>query len=176
MRQALLIIDMLNDFVLKEGPLYVPMAREIVPAVRQRLDQFRTRDNPVLFLCDQHEHDDKEFTQFGWPPHAVRGTSGARVVDELAPMPGDHFVPKQHYSAFYRTRLDEILRLVRAEELVLTGCVTNICILYTAADAVMRGYRVRVPESCVAALDEREGRFALEQMEGVLKAIVEWRG
>ena len=173
MQQALLIIDMLNDFVLPEGALFVPSAREIMPDVKERLVSFRKKDNPVVFVCDQHEPDDPEFSRFGWPPHAVRGTPGSRVVEELAPLPGEHFVAKQHYSAFYQTALEKTLQNLEVEEVILTGCVTNICVLYTAADAVMRGYRVRVPKSCVASLTEEEGKFALDQMERVLKAVVE---
>ena len=55
-----------------------------------------------------------------------------------------------------------------ATGLVLTGCVTNICVLYTAYDAVIRGYRVTVPADCVAPLDPADGAFALRQMEQVL--------
>ena len=173
MNQALLIIDMLNDFVLPQGALSVPAARGIIPAIRQRLDRFRSENDPVLFVCDQHDPDDREFSRFGWPPHAVRGTFGGQIVDELAPLPGDHFIPKQYYSAFYKTELEETLQRMGIEEVILTGVVTNICILYTAADAVMRGYGVRVPETCVASLTEEEGVFALDQMERVLKVIIE---
>jgi nicotinamidase-related amidase len=59
------------------------------------------------------------------------------------------------------------------EELILTGCVTNICILYTAADAVMRGFRVQVPVDSVADLEPAQGAFALQQMQRVLGVTLE---
>jgi nicotinamidase-related amidase len=173
MQQALVIIDMLNDFVLPDGALSVPSARGIIPAIKKRLVRFRETKAPVIFVCDEHEPDDPEFSRFGWPPHAVKGTPGSRVIEELTPLPGEHFIAKQYYSAFYRTDLEKTLEELGVKEVILTGCVTNICVLYTAADAVMRGYGVRVPASCVASLTEEEGSFALDQMERILKAVVE---
>ncbi|HID11347.1 MAG TPA: cysteine hydrolase, partial [Candidatus Latescibacteria bacterium] len=94
---------------------------------------------------------------------------GAEVVQELAPQDGDLVIPKVSYSGFFRTDLEDRLRELGVEKLIITGCVTNICVLYTAVDALMRGYEVEVPEDCVAALDEEDGRFALKQIREVLK-------
>ncbi|MDY0270561.1 cysteine hydrolase family protein [Trichloromonas sp.] len=168
MNQALLVIDMLNDFVREGAVLEVPETRTILPALRARLAEARRTGVPVLFLCDAHASDDREFSRMGWPPHALRGSVGARVIDELAPRPEERIVEKTSYSGFAGTALDGILKELGVTDLVLTGCVTNICVLYTAADAVMRGYRVTVPVDAVAALDEADGAFALRQMEQVL--------
>jgi len=173
MRQALLVVDMLNDFVLAGAPLEVPRAREILPALRQRIAAARRDGIPVIYVCDAHAADDREFVRMGWPPHAIAGTSGAEVVTELAPRPGDPRVAKTSYSGFHATDLESLLRKLAVEELILTGCVTSICILYTAADAVMRGFHVLVPVDCVAPLDPADGVFALRQMKNVLGVDVE---
>ncbi len=165
---ALVIIDMLNDFVLPGAPLEVPAARDILPALKQRLDQARQDGMPVLYVCDAHDPDDREFARMGWPPHAVRGTRGAEVVAELRPLPNEPVIAKTSYSGFHDTDLDATLKKLGVEELILTGCVTSICVLYTAADAVMTGYRVTVPADCVAPLDPQDGAFALKQMRTVL--------
>jgi nicotinamidase/pyrazinamidase len=168
MRQALLIIDMLNDFVLPGSPLEVPANRTILPVLRRRLEQARATGVPVIYVSDAHAPDDREFSRMGWPPHAVAGTRGAEVVEELKPLPGEHLVHKTTYSGFYQTELNRILEDLQVQELLITGCVTNICILYTAADAVMRGYRVSVPRDGVADLDPEAGQYAMEQMKQVL--------
>lgn len=168
MKQALLIIDMLNDFVREGAALEVPRTRRILPDLQARLGEARRAGTPVFFVCDAHAADDREFSRMGWPPHALRGSEGARVVDELAPLAGEKIVYKTTYSGFAGTDLAEILNALGIEELVLTGCVTNICVLYTAADAVMRGFRVTVPAGLVADLDDGDGEFALRQMERVL--------
>lgn len=171
MKRALLVIDMLNDFVLEGAPLEVPNNRRMLPALRRRIEEARRTGVPVVYICDAHAPDDPEFAS--WSPHAVKGSDGAQVVAELSPAAGEAVVSKNTYFSFYGTRLDELLKGLGAEELVLTGCVTNICILYGAAEAVVRGYKVVVPVDCVADLDEQEGRFALDQMRKVLGVVLQ---
>ena len=173
MKEALLVIDMLNDFVLAGAPLEVPATRALLPALKKRLAQARNRGVPVIYICDAHRPDDPEFARMGWPPHAVKGSSGAEVVAELAPKETDPVVEKTSYSGFHHTGLEGILQALGIEHLVLSGCVTNICILYTAYDAVIRGYRVTVPADCVAPLDPADGEFALKQLAQVLGVTVE---
>jgi len=173
MKEALLVIDMLNDFVREGAPLEVPATRAILPALRRRLADARSRGVPVIYVCDAHRPDDPEFARMGWPPHAVKGTPGAQVVAELAPLETDPIVEKTAYSGFHHTGLDGILQALAVTDLVLTGCVTNICVLYTAYDAVIRGYDVTVPTDSTAPLDPADGEFALKQMEKVLGVKVE---
>lgn len=168
--KALLVIDMLNDFVLPDAPLQVPSATDIIPFLQQRLEQERDREIPVIYLCDAHDPDDPEFQI--WPPHAVEGTPGARVIDILAPLPKDTLVKKKRYSGFCESQLDQTLKRLRVNHLMVTGLVTNICVLYTVAEARSRGYEVTVFQDSVAGLDPEDHYFALKQMREVFKATV----
>ncbi len=168
MRRALLVIDMLEDFVRTDGRLPVPDAGKVLPRVREEVEDARVRGEPVVYLCDAHAPDDAEFRRMGWPPHAVRGTSGARVVESLSPAPYDPVVEKTTYSGFHGSRLDHVLRERAVDTVRLVGCVTNICVLYTAADAAMRGYDVEVVGDAVAGLDAADHQWALRQVNGVL--------
>jgi len=166
-KKTLLIIDMLKDFVLSGAPLEVPKARDILPNIKGQIDEAHREGISIIYLCDHHEPDDIEFRV--WPPHAVKNSVGAEIVDELKPQEGDFIVPKISYSAFYKTELEELLKKLKVEELIITGVVTNICVLYTAMDALARGYKVEVPEDCVAALNEEDHKFAIRQIKQVLK-------
>ena len=166
--RALVVIDMLEDFVRPGASLEVPRTREILPAVRRRIARARRAGELVVYLCDSHKKNDPEFVRMGWPPHAVTGTKGAGVVSEVSPEPGDVVVEKATLSGFYRTGLEAVLRRRGVREIALAGCVTNICILYTAFDAAVRGYDVIVDEALVAGLDNRTHAFALDQMAKVL--------
>ena len=168
MADALLIIDMLNDFVLPGAPLEVPQTRAITKAIQDQVAKARAEHRPVIFICDAHTPDDPEFSRMGWPAHAVRGTSGAQVIVELAPDELDPIIEKTGYSGFHQTGLEGVLQSLKIDHLTLTGCVTNICVLYTAYDAVSRGYDVTVPVNCVASLTAEDGAFALKQMSEVL--------
>lgn len=168
MADALLIIDMLNDFVLPGAPLEVPQTRTITKAIQAQMAKARAEHRPVIFICDAHTPEDPEFSRMGWPAHAVRGTSGAQVIVELAPDELDPIIEKTGYSGFHQTGLEGVLQSLKIDHLTLTGCVTNICVLYTAYDAVSRGYEVTVPVNCVASLTAEDGAFALKQMSEVL--------
>ncbi|HWS15348.1 MAG TPA: isochorismatase family cysteine hydrolase, partial [Candidatus Methylomirabilis sp.] len=167
-KRALLVVDMLNDFVRTGSPLEVPETRAIVPALRRRIAKARREGELVVYVCDSHRRNDPEFVRMRWPPHAVEGTPGAGVVPALAPEPGDVVVEKRTYSGFHGTPLHFLLRRYGIRHLALSGCVTNICILYTAADAAMRGYDTTVDERLVAGLAPDTHAFALDQMERVL--------
>ena len=176
-RSALLVIDMLEDFVRSGAPLEVPRTRDILPALRRRVSHARRDKDLVVYVCDSHRKNDPEFARMGWPPHAVAGTKGAAIVHEISPKPGDVVVEKKTYSGFYRTNLATVLTRHGIRSVSLSGCVTNICILYTAADAAMRGYDVTVEEAVVAGLADKSHRFALDEMEKVLGVrVIRGRG
>jgi nicotinamidase-related amidase len=167
-KEALLVIDMLNDFVLPGAPLEVPDTRTVIKSIRQEINNARLTGRPVIYVCDAHAFDDREFARFGWPAHAVRGTKGAEVVDELAPRPGDVVVHKSTYSGFYNTGLDDVLIKLGVDSLRLTGCVTHICIMFTASDAVLRNYGVTVVEDGVAGIAREDHEAALRIMKNVM--------
>ncbi len=169
-RKSLLIVDMLNDFVLDGAVLEVPAARNIIPNLKKKIVEARKKKIPIIYICDSHAEDDKEFEIF--PPHAVKGTKGAQVVEELSPKHRDYLVEKTTYSGFYNTELDDLLKKLDVNALIVTGIVTNICVMYTVYDAFLRGYRVIVPEDCVAGLNEEDHKFALKQMRNILKAEI----
>ena len=165
---AILVIDMLNDFVLEGAPLEVPAAREIISHIKVNLEKAREKNIPVIYVCDSHEKEDSEFERMGWPPHAIAGSRGAQVIEELKPHPGNQVVIKKSYSGFFKTQLEEMLKEGEIDELLVMGCVTNICVLYTVADAVQRGYRVKVIKNCVAGLNDEDHEFGLKQMKEIL--------
>ena len=166
--EALLIIDMLNDFVLEGAPLEVPETRKIIPVIKKEISRARAKGISVIYICDAHDKNDKEFSKFGWPAHAVKGTKGAQVVDELIPQPNDIIIEKTTYSGFYNSRLDKILKKLGVKNLRLTGCVTHICVMFTASDAVLRDYKVMVVENGVAGLAKEDHDAALRIMKNVL--------
>lgn len=166
MAKALLIIDMLRDFLEQQGVLCIGDSRELIKNVETRLQEWRRQEEPVFYIMDRHLPHDAEFKMF--PPHCLAGEWGGEVVDDLAPRPNDFLVYKRRYSAFFGTDLDLTLRELGVRELELTGVCTQICVLYTAADARMRLYDVTVRKECVASFDEGAHRFALAEMEKTL--------
>ena len=171
-KEALLVIDMGNDFVLPGAPLEVPETRRIIPVIRREIERARAADSPVIYVCDAHAPDDKEFSKFGWPAHAVKGTQGAEIIAELTPAQGDIVIHKTTYSGFFGTDLDKNLKMLGVDSLRLTGDVTHICILFTTSDAVLRDYAVTVVEDGVAGISREDHEAALRIMKNVLGAAI----
>ena len=165
--KALLIIDMLVDFIDPNGALYIgPAARDLVPAVKARLEEYRAKGDPIIYLCDHHLEDDHEFEMF--PPHSLKGSGGEEIIEDLAPLPGERVIYKRRFSAFFGTDLDLTLRDLGVSEIELAGVCTNICILYTAAEARMHSYAVFVPVKAVASFDQEAHDYALKELDKTL--------
>ncbi len=158
-RAALIVLDMIVDYLTPGRPLHVPRAVEIVPAVRACIESARRAGTPVVYLCDHHEPGDPDLET--WPLHAVQGTPRERVVAALAPHDDELVIPHRTYSAFFESTLEASLRALDVNTLVLTGCATEIGLLATATDALMRGFVVEVPPETQAGSSEIAERVAL---------------
>jgi len=163
-RWALLVTDMLRDFIDPRGALYVgEPGRAIIPFVADQVRAAREGGGVVIFLCDAHAPDDREFAHF--KPHAVRGSRGAEVIGEIPVLPGDHRVDKTRYSAFHNTGLEDLLRREGVTRTALVGVCTSICVMFTAVSLLDREYPCRVYRDGVADFDPEAHRFALKHLQ-----------
>jgi nicotinamidase/pyrazinamidase len=161
--QVLVIADMINDFLDPRGSLYVGEAgRAIISFVAAKIEEERRQGAAIIFLGDAHDPADPEFLRF--PPHGVKGTWGAEVIPELEVQAGDYRVEKTYFSGLLATELENILQQEEAEEVHLLGVCTSICIMETARDLDLKGYRVVVYRGGVADLHQEDHEWALERM------------
>ena len=168
MSDALLIVDMVNDFV--TGKLGTPRAKRIVPNIRTLANAARDTGLPVIFVNDAHLP--KDFELKIWGPHSMKGTKGAEIIPQLTAEKGDYVLEKRTYSAFFETPLDTVLRAHDVKNLVITGLHTNICDRHTSAEAFFRGYKPVVPEDGVDAMDEKSHRDGLEYLKTIYAADI----
>lgn len=168
MPNAVLVIDMLVGFLEPGHKLYCgDDSREVIPKVRQLIESEQAKGSQVFFICDNHDPDDLEFKMF--PEHCVRGTEEANVISELSGYEGER-IPKNRYSAFFGTDLEQRLAATKPDKIIICGVCTDICVMHTAADARNRDYEVEIPVDCVATFDPAAHTYALEHMEKILGA------
>ena len=168
-RTALVVVDMQRGFLDPGEAMEVPAAREIVPVIQHLLSVFRARRLPVVFtefvysesvpvligrLHPEHRPAPPGAPRgFGLPSSScLEGTSSAETVPDLAPRPDEIVVRKRGYDAFAGTILDRALRARNVTSLVVTGTMTDICVLATVTAALHREYRVTLVEDGVATL------------------------
>jgi nicotinamidase-related amidase len=168
---ALIVADMLNDFIDPQGALYVgPSGREIIAFVARKVEEVRSQKGVVIFVCDAHAPEDREFHYF--KPHAVQGSWGSEVIPELPLQPGDYRVEKTRYSCFARTNLDDILKQEQVDRVEVVGVCTSICVMETVKELFDRDIPRLVYRRGVADFDPEAHTFALKHMERIFGATV----
>ena len=170
---AVIIIDMLNDFV--TGKLAVYRAKHIVPSLKKLIYAARNNGVPVIYSNDAHYAEDWEVTE-KWGEHAIKGTKGAEVIPELKPAEKDYIIEKRTYSSFYETELDRLLGNLFCGEgvktVILGGMHTHICIRHMAADAFFRKYKIIIAEDGVEAFTQEDHEQGLKYLEQVYNAKI----
>ncbi len=160
--RALLVVDMIHDFV--DGKFGSKGARNIVAKVKELVEKFR-KDGMVVYLKDSHSAEDPELAV--WGQHAMRGTWGSQIVEELAPAEGDVVIEKNTYDGFLFTELEDVLRKSNVDEVYLCGVATDICVMHTAFGAFARNFRVYVVEDACSGTSPEKHRWALEYMRSI---------
>ena len=168
-RTALLVVDMQRGFVEAGQAMEVPSARDVIPAVRALVDAFRAAALPVVFtefvyseaapLLVGRLHPEHLRAAPGAPRGfglasscCLDGDPSCDTVSALAPRPNELVIRKHWYDAFAGTALDGALRARSVTSLVVTGTMTDICVLATVIGAFNREYRITVAEDAVATL------------------------
>jgi len=159
---AILVVDMLNDFV--TGALGCDRARAIVPATARLLEAAREKGVPVIYCNDRHLPGiDRELII--WGDHAIAGTPGADVIPELAPQEKDFVVPKRRYSGFFQTDLDILLKELGVKTVIMTGLHAHMCVRHTSADAFCLGYDVVAAKECMDSFTEEDYQNGLAYLK-----------
>jgi nicotinamidase-related amidase len=159
--KALIIVDMLKDFV--DGELANPRAQRITEPLRRLLEHARESGWVVAYSNDAHKPGDPELKI--WGEHAMEGSPGAQVIEELAPRDGELVSPKRTYGAFDGTALAEDLRERGVDEVVITGQHTHICVRHSSYGALRNGFEIAIPRDAVCAFEGVDEDDALEYLK-----------
>lgn len=179
MAKALISIDYTIDFVADEGKLTAGRpAQKISEKIAAVTKTAFERGAYVFFTIDAHDEKDTFHPESKlFPPHNIKGTSGRNLYGALADFYDTYrfdsrvfWMDKRHYSAFSGTDLDIRLRERKVDTVILTGVLTDICVLHTAIDAYNLGYAIQVVVPAVASLTTENHQFALRHVKEVLGA------
>jgi nicotinamidase-related amidase len=161
-KTAVIIADMLNTYDHEDAEPLADSVREQLPSIVELRD--RSLDAGALLVYVNDNHDAWEAGRQELVEKALGGEH-PELVEPIAPRDPVPFLAKGRHSAFYQTALDHLLRSQDVQRLVLSGQVTEQCILYTALDAYIRGYEMVVPPDAVAHIDPELSQAALRMMK-----------
>jgi nicotinamidase-related amidase len=169
MRDALLLVDVFDDFDHEDGDVLRESFRASLPPLLDLVEAARQERVPVLYANDRHGH---------WHGDIIRFLAelGLETRDgpaaKLVPRPEDAFFFKDHYSAFHHTALDVLLAELETDRLFVAGMSLEGCVTQTAIDARERGLLVTVVEPASARIDEKGAEVAMDYLERVVGARV----
>lgn len=169
-KEALIIVDMSNDFVADNGTLTAGKpAQEIVPYISELAKKFIKEDNFVIVAMDAHLKNDAHFDL--WPEHNVIGTKGQELYGELYDLckkletnTNYLYIQKQNYNAFFETSLAKDLRLLNVDKVHIVGVCTDICIFLTASGADAEGFKTVVHKRGAATFTD-QGEIFINHMK-----------
>ncbi|MEZ0350419.1 cysteine hydrolase family protein [Mycobacterium sp. pR1184] len=165
---AVLVVDMMNSYQHPDADLLIPNVGKIIDPLTDLVRRARESDDvDLIYVNDNYGDFTAEFTDL-----VESACHGARpeLVEPIVPAKGSRLLTKVRHSAFYSTSLAYLLNRLDTERLVLTGQVTEQCILYTALDAYVRHFEVVIPTDAVAHIDEELGAAACKMMESNMSA------
>lgn len=169
---GLLLIDVINPLNFDGAEDLAPGALKAAKAIarlRARADETGT---PVVYVNDNYGHWGSEKTRL-IERCAAASQAGADLIELLRPRDHDLFIIKPQVSGFYATNLPVLLPQLGVSRVVLTGFATDICVLFTAADAHMREYELWVPKNAVAGETAARSAWALEILRKSMDAITD---
>ncbi len=170
---ALLLIDIINDLDFPDAEELLGYAKPMAARIADLKRRAEIEGIPTIYVNDNFGHWRSDLQ--AQVKHAM-SSPGKSITAMLQPGDDDYFVLKPMHSGFHGTALELLLKHLGVTRLILCGMATNICVLFTASDAYMRGYELWVPSDCVAANSEMLNHNALEQIRTVLKADIRASG
>lgn len=166
---AILIVDMISDFDFPDGEALFENA---LPAAKQ-IAGLKSRAKgaiPAIYVNDNYgnwKHD------FAATLKAARSSPlGQQIASILAPSAEDYHILKPQRSGFFGTPLNVLLGVLNVSKLIITGITTDICVMFTAHDAYMRGFTVQVPSNCAASVRSDDHRGALALLSRIADADI----
>ena len=193
---ALVVVDMQNAFVHEKGTLGisgVDTARlaAIVQPLKALIERCQGAGMPVIWTVQEHLPTDDVRAKKKLAAHtakrkqvsALAGTWDAEIVEELKPLAAVNptFVVRKHrFGAFYATRLEQLLRMLGTQTLLVTGTTTNACVETTIREAYLRDYDVVAVKDCISGVKaewEETAQAVWAQYFGVIsdsREIAQW--
>ena len=157
-KKLLVVVDMINGFI-KEGKMSDKDINHITSKIKSLVEKFLSEDEAVAFIKDTHTSDSIEFRKY--PVHCIDGTSECELISELASYEKDSLVYRKNSTStiFASNFMRDIERMKSLEEVVITGCCTDICVMNLAIPLINyfdendREVKVRVPQNAVETFD-----------------------
>lgn len=176
---VLLVIDIQKGAFLDRDDAGIPSMdgfRENIERARIVVDAAHDADIPVIFFQEIHRRNKVDYGREldgSEDIHCLEGEPGTPVAaEEMDMRPTDYFVHKRRYSVFFGTETEILLKALKAETLILVGCMTDVCVHYSFVDGHQHDYYCRVVGDCVGGTSPEAQQASLNAMEYLQEGAV----
>ncbi|MFN2500805.1 MAG: isochorismatase family cysteine hydrolase [Pyrinomonadaceae bacterium] len=168
-KHALLLVDLVTDFEFADGDRLYENTLAVVDSLAGLKTKAKDARVPVVYVNDNCGNWQEDFEH---QVKRIHDTSkkGRQIIEKLKPDRDDYYVLKPQRSGFYETPLSFLLASLTVTKVIVAGITTDICVLFTAHDAYMRGFDVVVPTDGCAAVTVQYHREALSFLHRVAEA------
>ena len=153
---------MLNSYEHEDADELIASVETVVEPLSELIARAGRDDTEIVYVNDNYGDWKSSRKDL-----ARQAMDGARpdLVEPLLPPDSADFVVNARHTIFYMTPLEYLLGQKEIDRVILTGQVTEQCILYSALDAFVRHFEVSIPRDGVAHIHEHLADAALEMME-----------
>lgn len=162
MKKTLIVIDMQNDFI--DGPLGTKEAQAIVPNVKNKIEEYESRGDNVVFTRDTHHENYLRTNEGKNLPvrHCIYNTKGWEIHPELDDPRCCHYDKETFGYGYWNNVFHKDIK-----EIELCGVYTDICVVSNALilKAIYPEANIAVDASCCAGVTPEKHEAALEVMK-----------
>lgn len=168
---ALVLVDVINDLDFEGNEELISHLPSLTKCLEKLKSSAKSKTIPVIYVNDNFGNWHSDFKQI--LRHCCREDSpGREMAEVMAPKEDDYFILKPMHSGFYCTPLELLLNDLGVNKITLAGVAGNICVMFTANDAYMRGYSLIIPSDAVLSNTESDTVWAIEQMKKLHSAEI----
>jgi len=157
---ALIVVDMQDYFLNENSHAYVPSSPFVVERVMELVNFYRTNNRPIIFTYFAEKVAEVGPVLKFWGNTVKDGSDEAEILTSLT-IQSDKLLRKPSYNAFYNTELEEYLKSLGVENVLISGLLTNVCCETTARGAFNRNFDVFFPIDSTATYNEEMHQASL---------------
>lgn len=165
MKKALLLIDLQNDYF-PGGKFPLWNTDVTLSNIEQAINAAKAKNIPIIHI--QHIAN----PEMGIAPFFNKGSEGARIHSRiLEAAPDAPIVIKEFADSFEKTNLEEVLKGLGVDELLVCGMMTQNCVTHTAISKSAEKYKVSILPDCCTTVDVMIHNIALHAVSTRLSLV-----
>ena len=147
---ALIVTDMQDYFLKKESHAFVPSADAIIEKINLLIKTCEIADIPVIITQHINNMENAGMMNVRWSDLITEDNPLSKISEKII-CKNPLLIKKTQYDAFYKTDLENILRMQGKTQIIICGVMTNLCCETTARSAFVRNFGVFMPIDTTAA-------------------------